>query len=101
MARRRTRKLYPNAEGFLLRATRRNGAEERWIANSMSLRIGADLVAWLRETAARHKLTQGDLARTLLLAGREALESGALDLSANGRDPAETGKLLASDRPGR
>lgn len=100
MTRRRQRKMHPNPQGFLLRLTRRTPSEERRVANSLSLRIGADLVEWIRSAAADLNVTQGELARSLILAGREKLEIGELQIE-NGRKAREIERKLHSDALGR
>lgn len=88
MARRRKlRNLYPDRRGYLLRTTAPTPSEKRRHRNSISLRVGEDLVLWIRETAADLGVTQGVLGRALVLAGRQALENGVLDLPENGAEP--------------
>jgi len=101
MARRKIKKIYPGRDGFRIRLTPCTPSEKRRRRHSINLRIGDDLVEWVRDTASRHNLTQGELARSLLLDARDRLESGEIDLPQSGWYRGKSGQLDASDPLGR
>lgn len=102
MARRRKpRKMYKGRGGWLLRTTPCTPSEKRRRAHSITIRIGQDLVEWIRETAKNFELTQGELARALLLDAAERWESGQIDPPESWWYGSQNGKKYGSDALGR
>jgi len=78
----RPKKKYPQHEGWQGRPrfTPRTESEIYRHKNSMTLRIGADLIDEIRGMAEESDWTQGELARALILRGLQAVQAGEIEI---------------------
>jgi len=101
MARRKLKKVYRGRNDRIVRFTPCTPSEVRRRAHSITLRVGGDMVEWVRQAAKRHQLTQGELARALLVDAKERLESGDLELPDSAWYSGAEAEISASDPLGR
>jgi len=95
-------KTYPSARSTgIVRFTPCTPSELRRRDHSITLRIGKDLVEWIRQAAKDHALTQGELARALLVEAINRLESGDLELPESAWYAGQEAQIPASDPLGR